>query len=186
MFRTHLFGSPSIIVYTPAVIKSVLYSEDKFSVEWPGVELFGRTSMVAVHGKAHTRVRSFITNAINRPQALNRIAAFVQPRMASALQSWAQMGKINAKIETQKVIKIFFSYTFPTNIVRFWKHVLLTLLFLKCTYTNHDYIAITIGLINFNLNRELSSSSSMLINYHTQYYSYIKQKIADSRRAYID
>jgi hypothetical protein len=59
--------------------------------------------MVAVHGKAHTRVRSFVTNAINRPDALNRIAALVQPRMVIALRSWAQMGKINARFETQKV-----------------------------------------------------------------------------------
>ncbi|PNX74197.1 ent-kaurenoic acid oxidase 1-like protein [Trifolium pratense] len=63
----------------------------------------GRTSMVAVHGKAHTRVRSFVTNAINRPEALNRIAAHVQPRMVIALQSWAQSGKINARFETQKL-----------------------------------------------------------------------------------
>jgi hypothetical protein len=59
--------------------------------------------MAAVHGKAHTRVRSFVTNAINRPDALNRIAALVQPRMVIALRSWAQMGKINARFETQKV-----------------------------------------------------------------------------------
>jgi ent-kaurenoic acid hydroxylase len=65
--------------------------------------------MAAVHGKAHTRVRSFVTNAINRPDALNRIAALVQPRMVIALRSWAQMGKINARFETQKVFNFFFN-----------------------------------------------------------------------------
>jgi cytochrome P450 len=103
MFRTHLFGSPSIIVYTPTIHKFVLYSEDKFKAEWPTIELMGRNSLVAVHGKAHIRVRNFVTNAINRPDALNRIAALVQPRMVAALQSWAQMGKIKARFETQKV-----------------------------------------------------------------------------------
>ncbi|XP_058784722.1 ent-kaurenoic acid oxidase 2-like [Vicia villosa] len=103
MFRTHLFGAPSIIVYIPNIHKFVLHKEDKLIAEWPTIELMGRTSLVAVHGKAHTRVRNFVTNVINRPDALNRIAALVQPRMINALQSWAQIGKINARFETQKL-----------------------------------------------------------------------------------
>ncbi|XP_061361013.1 ent-kaurenoic acid oxidase 2-like [Gastrolobium bilobum] len=103
MFRTHLFGSPSIIVYTPQLNKYVLHSADKFVDEWPSVELMGRTSMGAVHGKSHARLRNFVTNAINRPEALRRIALLVQPGMVNTLQSWAQMGKIKAKFETQKL-----------------------------------------------------------------------------------
>ncbi|XP_057458182.1 ent-kaurenoic acid oxidase 2-like [Lotus japonicus] len=103
MFRTHLFGTPSIIVYTPAVSKFIFRSEDKFMQEWPTIELMGRTSMVAVHGKAHARVRSFVMNAINKPEALRRLAALVQPRMINALESWAKMGKIKAQFETQKM-----------------------------------------------------------------------------------
>jgi len=103
MFRTHLFGAPSIIVYTLAVNKFVLFSDDNFKQEWPSVELLGRTSMVAVHGIAHMRVRNFVLNAINRPECLCRIATFVQPRIVTTLQSWAQMGEIKAKFEIQKV-----------------------------------------------------------------------------------
>ncbi|KEH17087.1 cytochrome P450 family 90 protein [Medicago truncatula] len=103
MFRTHLFGAPSIIVYTPTVNKFVLFSDDKFKQECPTVELMGRTSLGSVHGKAHTRARNFVTNAINRPDALSRIATLVQPRIVNALQSWAQIGKIKAKFETQKL-----------------------------------------------------------------------------------
>ncbi|GAU12620.1 hypothetical protein TSUD_121110 [Trifolium subterraneum] len=58
---------------------------------------------MAVHGKAHTRVRNFVTNAINRPEALTRIAVLVQPNIVASLRSWAEMGKINAKFETQKL-----------------------------------------------------------------------------------
>ncbi|XP_058762852.1 ent-kaurenoic acid oxidase 2-like [Vicia villosa] len=103
MFRTHLFGAPSIIVYTPAVNKFVLFSDSNFKQEWPTVELMGVTSMAAVHGKAHTRVRKFVTNAINRPDALSRMAALVQPHIVTSLRSWAEMGKIKAKVETQKM-----------------------------------------------------------------------------------
>lgn len=90
-------------VYTPAANKFVLCSGDKFIQEYPTVELLGQTSMVAVHGKAHTRVRSFVINAINRSEALRHTAALVQPSMVTALHSWAQMGKIKAQFETQKV-----------------------------------------------------------------------------------
>ncbi|CAK8565046.1 unnamed protein product [Lathyrus sativus] len=103
MFRTHLFGAPSILVYTPNIHKFVLHKEDRLITIWPTIELMGRTSLVGVHGKAHTRVRNFVTNAINRPDALNRIATLVQPRMINALQSWAKIGKINARLETQKL-----------------------------------------------------------------------------------
>ncbi|XP_061355136.1 ent-kaurenoic acid oxidase 2-like [Gastrolobium bilobum] len=103
MFRTHLFGSPTMIVYTPPLNKFVLHSEDKFKQEWPTVELMGTASMLAVHGKAHARVRSFVTNSINRPDSLRRIALLVQPRIVNALQSWAKMGKINARVETHQL-----------------------------------------------------------------------------------
>ncbi|WJX36850.1 ent-kaurenoic acid monooxygenase [Trifolium repens] len=104
MFRTHLFGKPSIIVYAPAIHKFVLFSDSNFKQDWPTVEVMGRTSMVAVHGKAHTRVRNFVINAINRPDALTRIAALVQPNIVVSLRSWAEIGKIKAKFETQKLI----------------------------------------------------------------------------------
>ena len=119
MFRTHLFGAPSIIVYTPTVNKFVLYSADKFIQEWPTVELVGQTSLAGVHGKAHKRIRRFVTNSINAPEALNRIAALVQPRMVTALQSWAQMGKIKARVETQKVFNYENIFGYTTNICGF-------------------------------------------------------------------
>ncbi|KAI9117268.1 hypothetical protein K1719_011434 [Acacia pycnantha] len=103
LFRTHLFGSPSIIACEPLVTKFVFQSEDKFILEWPSVELMGLTSLVAVHGKEHARLRSFVTNAINCPNALRRIALVVQPRVVAALRSWAHKGRINAHLETKKV-----------------------------------------------------------------------------------
>jgi ent-kaurenoic acid hydroxylase len=81
----------------------VLFSDSNFKQDWPTVEVMGRTSMVAVHGKAHTRVRNFVINTINRPDALTRIAALVQPNIVASLRSWAEIGKIKAKFETQKV-----------------------------------------------------------------------------------
>ncbi|XP_050221457.1 ent-kaurenoic acid oxidase-like [Mercurialis annua] len=103
LYRSYLFGSPSIIAFLPSVNKFILQSDDKFILEWPNVETVGSKSLVAVHGKAHARLRSYVTTAINQPDALRRIAAQVQPAMVAALQSWAESGKINAYKETKKV-----------------------------------------------------------------------------------
>ncbi|PON86074.1 Cytochrome P450 [Trema orientale] len=103
MYRTHLFGSPSIIACFPPVSKFVLQSDNNFLLEWPNVDLMGPTSLVAVHGKAHARLRSYVINAINRPDALRRIAVVVQPRIVAALNSWSQNGTVKAYHETKKV-----------------------------------------------------------------------------------
>ncbi|XP_044485149.1 ent-kaurenoic acid oxidase 1-like [Mangifera indica] len=103
MYRTYLFGSPAIIACFPSINKFVFRSSDKFIQKWPSVELMGYTSLVAVHGKAHARVRSFVISAINRPGALRRITEMVQPRMVAALQSWAQKGQLKVYNEVKKV-----------------------------------------------------------------------------------
>ncbi|XP_059441033.1 ent-kaurenoic acid oxidase 1-like [Corylus avellana] len=84
MYRTHLFGSPSIIACFPSINKFIFQSDDKFILKWPQVDLTGPASLVAVHGKSHARLRSYILNAINRPDALRRIDLHVQPRMVAA------------------------------------------------------------------------------------------------------
>ncbi|XP_040987266.1 ent-kaurenoic acid oxidase 1-like [Juglans microcarpa x Juglans regia] len=103
MYRTHLFGSPTIIACFPAVNKFIFQSEDTFLLKWPTVDILGPTSLVAVHGKSHARLRSYVSNAINRPDALRRIALQVQPLMAAALQSWAQKGKVKVYDEIKKL-----------------------------------------------------------------------------------
>ncbi|KAM1340304.1 hypothetical protein ACFX2H_038716 [Malus domestica] len=103
LYRTYLFGSPSIIACFPTVNKFVFQSDDTFILEWPSVDLMGYTSLVAVHGKSHARLRGYVTNVINQPDALRRIAQVVQPRITAALESWAQKGRVKAYDETKKV-----------------------------------------------------------------------------------
>ncbi|KAL0305198.1 UNVERIFIED_CONTAM: Pre-splicing factor clf1 [Sesamum calycinum] len=67
------------------------------------LELVGTTSLVAVQGSSHTRVRSFVMRAINQPDALHKIALRVQPRITVALESWAQKGRIRVYKEAKKV-----------------------------------------------------------------------------------
>lgn len=103
LYRSHLFGSPAIIACSPMVNKFVLQSDSNFILEWPTVELVGTTSLVAVHGEGHTRLRIFVQRAVNQPEALSRIALMLQPRLIAALQSWAQRGTIVGFKEAKKV-----------------------------------------------------------------------------------
>ncbi|XP_047050451.1 ent-kaurenoic acid oxidase-like [Lolium rigidum] len=103
MYRTHLFGSPTIIACTPAANKFVLQSPENFGVQWPEPELVGHTSVVNVEGATHTRLRGFILAAINSPRSLRTIAAVVQPRVVAALASWADKGTIVAATEIKRV-----------------------------------------------------------------------------------
>ncbi|XP_047331720.1 ent-kaurenoic acid oxidase 2-like [Impatiens glandulifera] len=104
MFRTHLFGSPSIIVCSPSMSKFVLQSsDDHFKMAWPSIEIIGHKSLVSVHGTAHMRLRTFILKAVNQPQSLRYTASLVQPRIVKTLESWAQKGRVIASHEIRKV-----------------------------------------------------------------------------------
>ncbi|PIA27983.1 hypothetical protein AQUCO_07400083v1 [Aquilegia coerulea] len=103
LYRTYLFGSPSIIGCSPAFNKFVLQADDLFANKWPSEELFGHNSLVVVDGKAHTRLRTYVINSINRPDALKKIAIMVQPRIISSLCSWAEKGRVKGLDEVKKV-----------------------------------------------------------------------------------
>ncbi|TQD81406.1 hypothetical protein C1H46_033047 [Malus baccata] len=93
MYRTHLFGSPTIIACFPGINKFVLQDET-FILDWPNVDIVGASSIVAVHGKSHTRIKSYIVSLVNRPDALRRINQLVQPGMVAALELWALKGRV--------------------------------------------------------------------------------------------
>ncbi|TVU47477.1 hypothetical protein EJB05_07080, partial [Eragrostis curvula] len=103
MYRTHLFGSPTVIVCSPAANKFVLQSEGSFGVRWPAPELVGVSCVINVEGSQHARLRGLIVAAVNRPSSLRVIAEVVQPRVAAALRSWADKGTITAATEIKKL-----------------------------------------------------------------------------------
>ncbi|CAN0900763.1 Ent-kaurenoic acid oxidase 2, partial [Linum grandiflorum] len=103
LYRTHLFGKPTIIACSPAVSRFVFQKDDAFILDWPSLDLVGPTSLVAIHGSDHARLRRFLTNAINHPVALRRIASLVQPNLIAALQAWAHSGRVNAYQQVKKV-----------------------------------------------------------------------------------
>ncbi|KAL3528316.1 hypothetical protein ACH5RR_007638 [Cinchona calisaya] len=103
LYKTHLFGSPSIIACSPSANKFILQSEDKFSTGWPAAEIIGRNSILSLQGSSHARIRSLTVKTINQPDTLRRIAIMVQPRIIAALQQWSKQGRVVAFHEAKKV-----------------------------------------------------------------------------------
>ncbi|KAH6807642.1 hypothetical protein C2S51_028750 [Perilla frutescens var. frutescens] len=103
LYRTYLLGSPTIIACTPSANKLVLQAQSSFEMGWNTVELVGTTSLVAVEGAAHTRVRGLVLRAVNQPDALRKITLMVQPRVTAALKSWSHRGRITVLKEAKKV-----------------------------------------------------------------------------------
>lgn len=81
----------------------MLQNESSFRMEWPFLELVGPTSLVAMEGASHARVRSLIVRALNQPDALRKITLILQPRITTALKLWSQKGRIRAYEEARKV-----------------------------------------------------------------------------------
>lgn len=109
VFRTYLYGSPSIIACSPALCKLVLNSSDVFNQDWPTAEVLGTNSVITLQGPRHGVIKSFIVNSINRPDSLARFLLQVQPTIVEALQLWSQKPKFVAISQLQKVIT---SYAF--------------------------------------------------------------------------
>ncbi|KAL5729529.1 ent-kaurenoic acid monooxygenase [Ranunculus cassubicifolius] len=103
LYRTYLFGAPSIIGCSPEFNKCVFQANDRFPLKWPAVELVGYNSLVAVEGIPHTSIRSFVSNAINKPDALRKITKMVQPQIVSSLRAWADKGSVIALHEIKKI-----------------------------------------------------------------------------------
>ncbi|XXG83883.1 hypothetical protein AAC387_Pa10g1532 [Persea americana] len=106
LYRTHLFGYPTIVTCSPLINKQVLGSlteEGKVSTGWPSSQLIGSSSVAVTDGLGHKRLRRHLMEAFNNPRALRAVLSTAQPIFISAFEDWASKGRINAYEETKKV-----------------------------------------------------------------------------------
>eukprot|EP01018_Ginkgo_biloba_P019838 Gb_31473 [translate_table: standard] len=106
IYRTHLFGFPSIITCSPEVNKFVMgcgTEDGSFVTGWPCPELVGPKSLIIAERHQHKRVRRYLMEAINSPESLKIIFTQLQPAFKSALDDWASKGIISAFQEVRRV-----------------------------------------------------------------------------------
>ncbi|CDP06243.1 unnamed protein product [Coffea canephora] len=131
LYKSLLFGSPSIIACSPSANKFILQSNANFGMGWPATQIIGNNSLLFLQGSSHARIRGLVVKVINQPDALHKVAIMVQPRIVAALRLWSEKGRIVALQEAKKLLlKILGSMIkgvrreygggFPSNI---WGHV---------------------------------------------------------------
>ncbi|CAO2816267.1 unnamed protein product [Amaranthus hypochondriacus] len=102
VYRTHLYGAPSIIVCASSLCKHILNSGDNFKAEWPTNKVVGRNSVISIEGERHDIIKNLVVNCFSRPDALAWVMHKVQPCIISTLESWSQKPNIKAFYELKK------------------------------------------------------------------------------------
>ncbi|KAH9307400.1 hypothetical protein KI387_035311, partial [Taxus chinensis] len=106
VYRTHLFGSPTIITCSPEANRFVTgggTEDGSLIAGWPSPQLIGTDSISMAEGMQHKRIRRYLMEAINSPESLKRIFVTLQPSFKAAFNSWALKGTIIAADEVNEV-----------------------------------------------------------------------------------
>ena len=105
MYKTLMFGSPSVIVTTPETCKRVLTDDDKFTTGWPrsAIELIGKRSFISMSFEEHKRLRRLTSTSINGMEALSLYLTYIEKNVRSSLEKWANLGQIEFLTEIRKL-----------------------------------------------------------------------------------
>ncbi|KAI3731963.1 hypothetical protein L1987_63157 [Smallanthus sonchifolius] len=116
IYKSFMFGSPSIIVTVPEACRKVLFDDDAFKPGWPTatLELIGRKSFVSISYEDHKRLRKLTAAPVNGHEALSIYMQYIEAKVVSALDKWSQMGQIEfltqlRKLTFQVIMYIFLS-----------------------------------------------------------------------------
>ncbi|XP_006878489.2 ent-kaurenoic acid oxidase 2 isoform X1 [Amborella trichopoda] len=106
IFRTHLFGQPSIVTCSPEMNKFVLgrgTEDGSFGPGWPSSQLLGASSITMKDGLSHKRLKRYFMDAFNSPRALSSLLTNAQPTFVEFMENWVSKGRISAFEETRAV-----------------------------------------------------------------------------------
>ncbi|XP_039166843.1 beta-amyrin 11-oxidase [Eucalyptus grandis] len=93
MYRTVMFGKPSIIVSMPETCRRVLADEVNFKLNYPKTtqELIGKKSFHDMSNTAHKHFRRLTAAKINGSESLSMYIKRIEEIMIGSLDEWAKM-----------------------------------------------------------------------------------------------
>ncbi|XP_022738261.1 ent-kaurenoic acid oxidase 2-like [Durio zibethinus] len=93
VYKTYLFGSPSIIVSIPETCKKVLADDEQFGLGYPvsTKRLTGKKSFHSIPNSEHKRLRRLTTAPINGHEALAMYIGYIEEIVINSLDEWASM-----------------------------------------------------------------------------------------------
>ncbi|KAK8548530.1 hypothetical protein V6N12_061442 [Hibiscus sabdariffa] len=91
IYRTSLFGNPSVIVCSPELSRKILTDDERFEVGYPSslTKLIGKKSLHGVSNSEHRRLRKLLVPGINGHEALSMYIGYIQDIVISSLEEWA-------------------------------------------------------------------------------------------------
>lgn len=115
IYKTFIFGGPSIIVCTPETCKRVLTDDQLFIPGYPKatLKLMGNRSFHGISPAEHKRLRRLTASPINGLEALTLFVGKIEDILAPSMEKWAESGQpVELMTEMNKV-----TYTVITNIL---------------------------------------------------------------------
>jgi steroid 3-oxidase len=95
VFRSHLFGSATVVTSDAEVSRFVLQSDARAFVPWYPrslTELMGKSSILLINGSLQRRVHGLVGAFFKSPQLKAQVTADMQRRLAPALAGWKTLG----------------------------------------------------------------------------------------------
>ncbi|KAG5011665.1 hypothetical protein AAZX31_09G029200 [Glycine max] len=171
MYKTMMFGNPSIIVTTPEICKRVLTDDDKFTPGWPQstIELIGKRSFISMSYEEHKRLRRLTSSSINGMEALSLYLTYIEKNVKSSLEKWANMGQIEFLTEIRKLTFKIIMHIFLSSES---EHVM-EALEREYTALNHGVRAMCINIPGFAYHKAFKARKNLVA---------IFQSIVDERR----
>nr|KYP67048.1 Ent-kaurenoic acid oxidase 1 [Cajanus cajan] len=93
MYRTHLFGNPSIIVCSPETCRKVLTDDEQFKLGYPAstMALTGKRSFHGISNVEHKRLRRLTTSPITGHEALSTYIGLIEGVAVKQLEELSSM-----------------------------------------------------------------------------------------------
>ena len=93
IYKTYLFGSPSIIVSIPETCRKVLADDEQFGLGYPvsTKKLTGKKSFHSITNSEHKRLRRLTTAPINGHEALAMYIGYIEDIVINSLDEWSSM-----------------------------------------------------------------------------------------------
>ncbi|XXG66589.1 hypothetical protein AAC387_Pa06g0132 [Persea americana] len=117
IYKTFMFGSPTIMITIPETCKQVLMDDEHFMPGWPKstCKLIGRKSFVGISREEHRWLRRLTAAPVNGDEALSTYLEFIEGTIISALEKWAGMGKIQFLTELRRLTFRIITYIFLSS-----------------------------------------------------------------------
>ncbi|KAH9627502.1 hypothetical protein KSS87_006193 [Heliosperma pusillum] len=117
IYKSHMFGSPSIIVTTAEGCRKVLTDDEYFKPGWPVStnELIGKKSFTSIPDDEHKRLRRLTAAPINGHEALSNYIEYIADISVKSLDKWSKTGEIEFLTQLRKMTFRIIMYIFLSS-----------------------------------------------------------------------